>query len=298
MSSRARDRTVEANSVVEQLSRATGQSYLLVGRMTGGETGAFEVIDGDGRRMVMKWNTEPAVWATLTLATELTDRLRTEARWPVPSQQILRVGDPGEPCQVVLQELMSGHPAVGLTHGLIDRLLDLHHARRGLGRSADPDSWADRLRRTLVDGGNGYCLHEPLRTYDRRTRALLDRVQAIGRALRAEDVAGRDIVHWDLHPGNLLVMDGEVTAIIDTEWATVGDAAFDLVTLALSARDHPCAPGVVGRLWRTAIEATDEPRRAVYVAHLSLRFVDWSIRHHSASDVDRWLDEADRRLPP
>ena len=36
-----------------------------------------------------------------------------------------------------------------------------------------------------------------------------------------------------------------------------------------------------------------ERRRRAYWAHLSLRQVDWSIRHHDAATVDRWLTVAE-----
>ena len=34
-------------------------------------------------------------------------------------------------------------------------------------------------------------------------------------------------------------------------------------------------------------------RLRAYWAHMSLRLVDWSIRHHGPADVDLWLDVAE-----
>ena len=36
----------------------------------------------------------------------------------------------------------------------------------------------------------------------------------------------------------------------------------------------------------------DAERHRAYWAHMSLRQVDWSIRHHDTEAVDRWLDIA------
>jgi hypothetical protein len=37
---------------------------------------------------------------------------------------------------------------------------------------------------------------------------VVEQIEAIGRALIPADLAGHDIVHADLHPGNLLQVDG------------------------------------------------------------------------------------------
>ena len=67
--------------------------------------------------------------------------------------------------------------------------------------------------------------------------------------------SGRDIVHWDLHSGNLLISNGSLAAVVDTDFAVVGDASFDLVTLALTSLTIPCEPGVRTRLFASALTA-------------------------------------------
>jgi len=108
--------------------------------------------------------------------------------------------------------------------------------------------------------------------------------------------ARQDIVHFDLHLGNVLAHDGQVTGIIDTEYATVGDGGFDLVALAVCAIDHDPEPGVTDALWERVDREVAEPWRTAYMAHLVLRNVDWAIRNHGAHDVEQWLAEADRLL--
>lgn len=44
-----------------------------------------------------------------------------------------------------------------------------------------------------------------------------------------------DIVHGDLHPGNLLQTDGRLFAVVDLDYAKVGDGTFDLTLLALAS---------------------------------------------------------------
>ena len=109
--------------------------------------------------------------------------------------------------------------------GLIDQLRDLHTARLGLGAGI-PTDWPDRLLLTLVEGGNGYCMHGPLRDAGGRERRFVEAVESLGSSLAASDLApGARLGALGLHPGNVLVdADGLITAVIDTDFACAGDA--------------------------------------------------------------------------
>ena len=67
----------------------------------------------------------------------------------------------------------------------------------------------------LRSSGPGFCLHEPLDGYDRRTRRLLDWVRAVGEQHDTAD--GDDLVHVDFHPGNMLFSGDRLTGVVD--WA-------------------------------------------------------------------------------
>jgi SAM-dependent methyltransferase len=75
-----------ATEAVALLAEGTGEPYALAGRLIGGETGAHRVIGPGGRPVVVKWDLDPTSQALRTEAVALTDRLRTEAGWPVPRQ--------------------------------------------------------------------------------------------------------------------------------------------------------------------------------------------------------------------
>lgn len=277
---------------VELLQETTGNGYQLVGRLSGGETGAYELRrSADGVRLVLKWETQRETRLLRRTGVELTERLRTLAGWPVPRQQVIET----TPCLFVLQDFMAGAPVTTMTAALTDQLLRLH-ARRldlGAGRSAKP--WADRLIRTLVVGGQGYCRHESLRGYDARTASLVAEIERFGERLRADDFDGSDIVHWDLHPGNLLTTgDGALSAVIDNDFCAVGDAAFDLVMLGLTCGTVRCAPGVRRNLLGVALDPLPPDRRRAYLGHLFVRLLDWPIRRGNAEEVEYWLSQVDR----
>ena len=282
-----------AAAAVRRLGDATEAHYHLVGRLAGGETGAHEVRGPDGARLVLKWEDDPSSQVARRTAVVITRRLHDRAGWPVPDQWIVEDGDR----LFVLQELVAGAPVDVLSLPLLDQLLDLHERRLGLADPAAPTTWPDHLVETLVAGGSGYCQHRPLLEFDDRTARLVTRIEAIGGELQHAHLAAADLVHWDFHPGNLLQIEGRLSAVIDNDFATVGDAAFDLVTLALTSLTVPCEPGVRDRLFARTFDDLDEVRRKAYVGHLLIRFMDWSIRKGRVDEVDLWLHQAERFLP-
>jgi hypothetical protein len=257
---------MDAGETVALLATGTGEPYAPVGRLIGGETGAHRVSGPGDRPLVVKWDLDPTSQALRKEAVVLTDRLRTEAGWPVPRQWTVDVDD----CLFVIQEFMPGAPVETLGDTTVDRLLDLHAQRLVLTPSPAPSRWPSALIETLTVGGRNYCLHGSLRGYDQRTALLISRIEEFGCSLRPEDLVAADIIHGDLHPGNLLADERGLTAIVDTDFATVGDSAFDLVSLALASLALPCDRGVRSRLF-AAFDGLDEVRRQTYLAHLFIK---------------------------
>jgi len=283
---------LSAVAAVEQFSKASGQELLLVRRLAGGETGAHEVRTPSGRRFVLKWETDPQTMAARRRGHELTQRLFHEAGWPVPHQRLLDTSR----CLYILQEFMPGMSPRRLSHARVTELADIHERRRNLAVTDDTNAWGVGVIQTLTTGGNGYCLHESLRRYTPRTAALVARIEMFGRSLTPSELQGNDIVHWDLHPGNLLVRGDDRTGVIDTDFVTRGDASFDLVTLALASSEIECDTTVSERLWKWVERTTDEMRRQTYLAHLFVRFLDWPIRRRAHDEVNFWLEQADKLL--
>jgi hypothetical protein len=281
-----------AESAIARLRDATGDDYRLVGRLAGGETGAHEVRGPDGARLVVKWDDDPGSQAARRRAVGLTARLASDAGWPVPTQWIV---DDGERMYVV-QELLAGSPVEAFTHPLVDDLLALHERRLGLAGPEAGPSAAVELIETLTVGGSGYCVHSSLRDHDARTAALVGRIEAFGRGLDPAQFPNTDIIHWDLHEGNLLQVDGHLAAVVDNDFVTTGDAAFDLVTLAVAATEHS-DDDVRDRIFAAAFDHLDPVRREAYVGHLMIRVLDWAIRKQRDDEIDTWLEWADRLLP-
>jgi hypothetical protein len=146
----------------------------------------------------------------------------------------------------------------------------------------------------LTGDGPGFCLHGPLAGHDRRTARLLSWIEAVG-AASPPAMAGDDLVHLDFHPGNVLVDgSGAVTGIIDWDGAARGDRRFDLVTLRFAI--PPDQPALAARLDAELAERLTADELRPYWASMALRQVDWTIRHHDAHTVERYLTIAETRL--
>jgi hypothetical protein len=163
---------------------------------------------------------------------------------------------------------------------LLAELVALNARLAGLGVSLAPTP----LPLYLTSSGPGFCVHESLERCDGRTRRLLSWVREVG--AETDTMTGADLVHLDYHPGNVLVDGGRVTGIIDWDGAARGDHRFDLVTLRFSV------PQLDGLLRELVPADVLRP----WWAHMSLRLVDWALRHHGPAEVDHWLDVAESGL--
>ncbi len=280
-------------AAVARLSELTGETFELVGPMNGGETGATEIRHGSGTAFVLKWDHDAESKRRRRAAVTVARRLGTEAGWPVPTIDTFE----DDEILFVRQEFMAGQTIERLTDRMVDDLLTMLEQASGLATTTDLASWPHDLLFTLTDGGQGYCDHEPLRHHNEATRRLVERVENIGHGLQPATLAGNDLIHWDLHPGNILARDGAVAAVVDLDFAKGGHAGFDLVTLWMTASTIDTERGVRSRLAR-AVDRLEPPIRLASTAHLLVRFLDWAIRKGRHHEVDFWLEQADGLLDP
>lgn len=276
-----------------RVSAVSERSYQLVRRLVGGETGASLFVDDRGREVVIKWASQPQARTRRRTAVALSERLRTEGGWPVPQRWAIDADE----WLFVVSDFLPGAAVRRLDTSMVDELVALHSRQLGLARPGDPDHFAEDLIATLTEGGDNYCRHESLRGHSAKTRRLLEQIESIGHHLSPADLPSNDIVHWDLHAGNLLESRGRLAGIIDLDFVKVGDGAFDLVTLAISALEPGIDAETRSRLFAVGLEPLDETRRSAYVAHLLLRFIDWPIRKGRADEVAFWLAQAELLLP-
>lgn len=283
----ARAERLDAARMVDALHAQTGVRLTLEGACSGGQVGAAYVRWTDGHRSVLKWRPHSRAEEMRAGPLAVTEALR-RAGCPAPATELVaQVGH----AVVVVQELLPGRKIHHFDHRSLDQVLQLNElqARR---LSERPDIPAVDLH--LQDDGAGYCLHGPLREHNRRTAALERWIAAVG-AEGPPRPAEADAVHFDFHPGNLLADGGAITGVVDWDGAARGDRRFDLVTLRFGLHTQETAPGVAKRLDAVLDSLPEDILRPTW-AHMSLRMVDWAIRHHTPSEVEHWLDLAAQRV--
>ena len=88
------------------------------------------------------------------------------------------------------------------------------------------------------------------------------------------------MVHADLAtPGNVLVRDGAVVAVVDLGNAGSGTRATDLTTLIWYTFQDPWLDGVRRRLWTRVFDLVGSEGAAVLAAAQILLSLEWPIRY-------------------
>jgi hypothetical protein len=271
---------LDADWAAAEVARVAGVKLVVEGPCGGGEVGAAFVRWEDGRRSVLKWRPGVELEEFERGPLAVVEVLRTEG-YPAPRTELaVQVGT----AVVTVQELMPGAIVERLTHGLLDQIIELNALQAGRLKGSD----IEQLPTYLREDGPGFCLHGPLREFSSRTAELERRISAVD----AEVLAGDDALHVDFHPGNLLQTGGRITGVIDWDGAGRGHRGFDLVTLRFGVKGPD---DVVARLDTLLDELPYDVLRVSW-AHMSLRMVDWAIRHFPAGEVDAWVDLAEQRI--
>jgi hypothetical protein len=265
---------LDAPRVLDRIHDITGVRLILEGPCPGGEVGAAYVRWPDGRRSVLT--------AARTSSGALADRARDAGIPTARNELTARV----DGVRVVVQQRLPGVPPQRLDARLVEEML---HVNDRLADLLAGESTPRPASLHLTSDGPGFCLHAPLETHSARSARLLEWVRSVGETTGSQMV-GDDLVHMDFHAGNVLVDDGRLSGVVDWDGAVRGDRHFDLVTLRFFLGGT--APALVGPV-EQRLAGLSVRRRRAYWAHMSLRQVDWSIRHHDAATVDRWLTVAE-----
>jgi hypothetical protein len=274
---------VNASDIIAHINQRLGKSYRIVGDYAAGESGtASRVIDDLENRFVLKIGQGSEFRAENAART--IQRLCARG---YPAPEYVAVGSV-ERTSYSLQRVMPGEPIGSRLHlGLLPQLLHLNDLQRGQGES--PNDEPERIIRGVMEGYVDFCILDTLRTYSCESAAMLDTLQGIVAAHARECPRRNDIVHFDFHTNNILIYDQRLSGVIDWEGSESGDCAFDLATLLFYT--WPFAD-FREALWRALLERTNRGMRAVYLAHMIVRQLDWSMRHHDVAIVRRYMDNA------
>jgi Ser/Thr protein kinase RdoA (MazF antagonist) len=279
---------LKPSELLAAINAERGATYALAGRYAGGEQGAYQLRDASGRAGVLKWSAGAEAHERYRRAALVTGWLR---RHGYPAPQYVAFGRL-EGVSYSIQEALPGRPLASLPPALVGAAIALNDAQAGAAGDL-PREWPAPVRDPLLYGGEGFCLHESLRAHGAEAARLLDALLRIAQDAPPGPWPDHDVVHYDFSHANLLAEGGALSGVIDWEGVCAGDRAFDLVTLWFYCDDAPEADAL---LWRHLRRTVAPLRLRLYVAHMALRQVDWSIRFHDARAVRRWLDRAGATL--
>jgi aminoglycoside phosphotransferase (APT) family kinase protein len=281
-------RKLDAEQLVRQVNASAQAGLEFRGRAAGGEVGAAYVRWPDGRDGVLTWSHVDV--GVLRRTGEILAAAR-ERGLPVPAYDLIAELPDGIG---IVQERLPGSPPEVVDRPLLEEMIGL--SERFVGLLADrPDVPVPSMH--LLESGRGFSVHESLERYDDRTRLLLGWVHEVGRSAPEPAMRGDDMVHLDYHTGNLLTDDaGRITGIVDWDGIGRGDRRFGLVTLRFDAWGRRLPDDDQAWFDELLESVLDPSMLRVYWAAMSLRQVDWSIRHHTPAAVEHWLALAETRI--
>ena len=190
----------------------------------------------------------------------------------------------------LIQERLPGNPMdVSQAAANLDEIVRLNDLQANACADGLPANWPDAIAGPVLHGGDGFCLLETMREHSSATSDLLDEVQAIVRGDSGAIEPRADVVHFDFTFANILVHEGRISGVIDLEGCGCGDRAFDLVCFVFYAWTDAA---VRDRLWTRALELSGPAAVRVYVAHMILRQVEWSVRFHEPGVVRFFMRRA------
>src|SRR5712691_11986554 len=92
---------------------------------------------------------------------------------------------------------------------------------------------------------------------------------------------------------NILIHNEQISGIVDWDGFASGDCNFDIATLLFYSYDDLEARE---RLWDYMLRQASIKLLSMYFAHLILRQVDWSLRHHDQATSERYITRGQRLL--
>ena len=208
-----------------------------------------------------------------------------------------------------LMDFVDAAPAPALTPSLIEQLMAIIGLQAG--QASEPyDHWSYAWR--VATGRNSAVAgpefdETPEQSLLRRSMAGVSGYSSVVSALVERlrlvcaDVppprAAPDMVHADLAtPGNILVRDGAVVAVVDIGNAGSGTRATDLTTLMWYTFRDPLLDGVRERLWTSILALVGWEGAAVLAAAQILHMLELPIRHRHHDVIPGVVEHGHRAL--
>lgn len=221
-----------AEAVLREVNAGNGTNYVLIREMVGGmQSRPWLIADEDMNQAVLKWSGDVAWASQIQRAAQAVERLRSKG-YPTPAWTAVGTTSAGLGYQV--QEVARGEAVGRLTVGVAHELIRVLEQQDGL----DPDperSWSDFVINSYRDRFAPSLV--AVAAIDAGGQALVDRCVRLLAHFGQPVFPRVDLVHGDFRLGNILLVDGSVSGVVDIEALGSGTRVFDYATLL----DHDLA---------------------------------------------------------
>lgn len=294
--------------VLDDVAVAVGAEVTVLGRLPGGVNGGAVRVQVAGRADAVLKAVPRAHAHHLDEALRAQRVVEHMRRHGYPTPAWLGVGATATHVWQ-LTDFVDAPPAPALTRSLVEQLIEIIELQAG--QSSEPyDHWSYAWR---VATGKEPAVAGPefretpeqsrlrqsvaaLSGYSSAVSVLVERLRLV-----CADVppppAAPDMVHADLAtPGNVLVRDGVVLAVVDIGNAGSGTRAIDLTALAWYTFQDSLLDDVRRRLWTGVLDLVGWQGAAVLAASQILHMLEIPVREGDHDVVPRVVERGHRAL--
>jgi aminoglycoside phosphotransferase (APT) family kinase protein len=272
---------MKISQLLVYINQRHGTAFVLDGRLPGGrQDGAFALAEPDGRRAVLKQLFAPR-------AVPIIHRLHAVG---YPTPDVLYQGTASDGTDYLIQEYVAGTPIHSLTEAYLDQLFALNDRQADLNPQPEAnmlESWSGYVQEVVFARSSVWV--RALGNHSPATASLLSALRQATLPYAATRLPNTDVVHGDLHSGNIIVEHGRITGVIDMDYAGYGTRAIDLASLLHTLDSESYAPIVRQRLRARLIDRFGPAVYAICMAYRAIVLLEWAIRHGSPGLVDRCI---------
>ena len=206
-------------------------------------------------------------------------------------------------------DFVDAAPVPGLTPSVVEQLMEIIELQAG--QASEPyDHWSFAWR--LATGQESSASAPEFNETPEQARLRRSIARLSGHSAAVSDVVERarrmcagvsppreapDMVHADLAtPGNVLVRDGAVVAVVDLGNAGSGTRAIDLTTILWHTFGDPLLDGVRRRLWTRILDLVGWEAAAVLTASHILLMLEIPIREGRQDVIPGAVNRSHRAL--
>lgn len=254
---------------LELINASEHTAYALNAQYSGGEDhGAYQVVNVDGARAVLKLNRNPAWSKQVERAKAATAHLKTLG-YPVPTYLLVGSTDRGT------YSLQTELPGAGAEPspariGAIMAVIELQKGQ--MISEVQGQDWVWYITDVVFRGESGHV--RTLMQFSAETSALVAEIEGMVAGLQGKSIPKTDLVHGDMGIKQILFSGDGVSGVVDWDQVGYGDRTIDLVSLWYSILQSPEARDLV---MKHMLEVSDKETIKILAAYKLLTMVAWNI---------------------